>query len=169
MSEDNHLNIGKISAVFGVKGWLKVFSYTDPKENIFNYSPWKIKRNQQQEVVQIQQGKVHGKNLIVQLGGVDDRTQAEQYLGWDILIEKNQLEQPAEDEYYWVDLIGLAVMTEQGFDLGQVDHLIETGANDVLVTKQNDHERLIPLIFDQVIKDIDLDKGLIRVDWDPDF
>ncbi len=169
MSEDNHLNIGKISAVFGVKGWLKVFSYTDPKENIFNYSPWKIKRNQQQEVVQIQQGKVHGKNLIVQLDGVDDRTQAEQYLGWDILIEKNQLEQPAEDEYYWVDLIGLAVMTEQGFDLGQVDHLIETGANDVLVTKQNDHERLIPLIFDQVIKDIDLDKGLIRVDWDPDF
>lgn len=170
MSDDELISVGEIAGVFGIKGWVKVYSHTDPRENILKYSPWIIKKGNELKEVKLINGKQQGKSVVACLEGVTDRNVAESYLGWDILIKKSQLPKSGNGDYYWADLVGLRVDTEQGVCLGKVDHLIETGANDVLVVKNDaDEERLIPFLHEQVIKSIDLDGNLIIVDWDPDF
>lgn len=163
------INIGEISGVFGVNGWVKVYSLTEPRENILAYSPWTLKKGNEIREVRLVKGKPHGKTIVAFIEGVTDRDLAAAYIGWEILINKNQLPETEEGEYYWADLVGLTVETESGFNLGIVDYLIETGANDVLVVKDDKTERLIPFLQGQTIKKIDLiDKQMI-VDWDPDF
>ncbi len=170
MPDSEFITAGEISGVFGVKGWVKVFSFTDPRENIFDYSPWILKSKNATQVVKVVKGQRQGKGLVACLDGVTHRDEAAAFCGYEILIRKNQLPETAKDEFYWSDLIGLKVETDQGIKLGIVDHLIETGANDVLAIKDDENiERLIPFLQDQVIKKIDLNKSLIIVDWDPDF
>lgn len=169
MSDTELISVGEIAGVFGVKGWLKIFSLTDPRENILNYSPWTLRKNSEIKVVDVLDGKRQGKSVVAAIEGVSDRDIAAGYSGWEILIKKQQLPEPEEGEYYWADLVGLEVETDLGISLGKVDHLIETGANDVLIVKKEDQERLIPFIQQQVIKKIDLDGRLMIVDWDPDF
>jgi 16S rRNA processing protein RimM len=165
---DNTVGVGKISGVFGVKGWVKIFSDTSPKENILNYSPWLLKKAGEVTSVEVVDGKLHGSGVIALIKGVNDRTQAEALLGSEILIRREQLPPPSEGEYYWADLIGLEVVTTEGVILGVVDSLFETGANDVLIVK-GERERAVPFIKDQVIVRIDREAGRITVDWDPDF
>ncbi|MCK4842672.1 MAG: ribosome maturation factor RimM [Methylococcales bacterium] len=169
MSDSELLNVGEISGVFGIKGWVKVYSLTDPRENILSYSPWILKKGSETKEVKLLNGKQQGKSIVASIEGVSDRNIAESYTGWEILIKKDQLPEPEEGEYYWADLVGLSVETEQGVNLGQVDHLIETGANDVLVVKDDKQERLIPFLLEQVVKKIDLGSSQMIVDWDPDF
>jgi 16S rRNA processing protein RimM len=167
---DNELiSIGEISGVFGIKGWVKVFSLTDPRENVLKYSPWVLKKGSEVKEVKLLNGKRQGKSVVACLEGVSDRDAAASYSGWEILINKSQLPEAEEGEYYWADLVGLSVETESGLSLGKVDYLIETGANDVLVVKDAEQERLIPFIQGPTIKKIDLKDKLIIVDWDPDF
>ncbi len=168
MSEQQLISIGKISGLFGVKGWVKVFSYTDPKENILNYSPWILKKAERSKLVNIVEGKRHGKAVIVRLEGIKDRDLAAEICGWDIFIEHGQLPAPEAGEYYWTDLVGLQVETVDGVQLGAVDHLLRTGANDVLVVV-GDRERLVPFLQGRTIVNIDLAGGKMIVDWDPDF
>ena len=168
MSKQQHLNIGKISGVFGVKGWIKVFSFTDPRGNILNYSPWMLKKDSETRVIAVTDGKLQGKGVVAQLDGIDDRNQAAGLMGWDIFIMPEQLPKTAEGEYYWSDLIGLNVETTLGAQLGVVDSLLETGANDVLIVK-GERERVIPFLQKQTIMNIDTDAGKIIVDWDPGF
>ncbi|MFZ2169243.1 MAG: ribosome maturation factor RimM [Methylococcaceae bacterium] len=168
MSKQQHLNIGKISGVFGVKGWIKVFSFTDPRGNILHYSPWMLKKDSETRVVAVTDGKLQGKGVVAQLDGIDDRNQAAGLMGWDIFIMPEQLPKTAEGEYYWSDLIGLHVETTLGVQLGVVDSLLETGANDVLIVK-GERERVIPFLQKQTIMNIDTDVGKIIVDWDPEF
>lgn len=163
------INIGKISGVFGVKGWVKVYSLTDPRENILDYSPWIIKKGNEVKEIKLVNGKRQGKSIVVCIDGVSDRDAAETYNNWEIFVSKEQFPETEEGEYYWADLIDLQVETEQGMSLGKVDHLIETGANDVLIVKSEGEERLIPFIQGQVIKRIDLESHVMIVDWDPDF
>ena len=111
----------------------------------------------------------HGKGLVVGLRDYTDRDQARSLIGLEIAVPRAELPAPEEGEYYWADLVGLKVETTEGQILGTVDHLIETGANDVLVVHGEDRERLIPFVADQVIRRVDLAAGLIQVDWDPDF
>ncbi len=167
-SEEKLVPLGKISGVFGLQGWVKVFSDTVPREGVVDYREWILIRGSQQEVWQLEKGKRHGKGVIAKLKGVDDRNAAELLTGRTIAVRRNELPKLAKGEYYWSDLIGLRVNTDQGVDLGIVDHLFATGANDVVVVN-GDRERLIPWIRDQVIKKIDLDMQIIEVDWDPDF
>ena len=169
MSTNELINIGKIAGVFGIKGWVKVFSLTDPRENILSYSPWILKKGTEVKEVKLVDGKRQGKSIVAYIDGVSDRNIAETYNNWEIFINKDQLPDAEEGEYYWADLVGLQVETEQGFNLGLVDHLIETGANDVLVVKAENEERLIPFLQGSVIKKIDLEGKLLVVDWDPDF
>lgn len=154
------------SGVFGVKGWVKVFSETDPREGILRYSPWLVGPEARPQ--RVAEGKVHGKGVVARLDGCEDREQAALLVGREIAVRRDQLPPPRADEFYWIDLEGLAVMTEQGVDLGHVSHLFSTGANDVLVV-HGERERLLPFVWDEVIKDVDFEQGLIRVDWDPDF
>jgi 16S rRNA processing protein RimM len=168
LSAREDINVGKISGVFGIKGWVKVFSFTDPRENILNYSPWLLKKGSETRQLAVTDGSLHGKAVVAQLDGVNDRDQAAGLIGWDIFIIHEQLPAATEGEYYWSDLIGLKVETVEGVQLGEVGSLLETGANDVMIV-QGERERAIPFLQGQTIINIDLDAGMIIVDWDPEF
>jgi 16S rRNA processing protein RimM len=168
LSEQPQISVGKISGLFGVKGWVKVFSFTDPRENILSYSPWLLKKNDQTKTVNVVNGQLQGKTIVAQLAGIGDRDQAASLMGWDIYITQNQLPSAGKGEYYWSELIGLNVETIDGIQLGVVDSLLETGANDVIII-QGERERVIPFLQGQTIIKIDLDEGKMVVDWDPEF
>ena len=168
MSNQQQINVGKISGVFGIKGRVKVFSFTECRENILSYSPWLLKKDSETRLVAVIDGKIQGKAVVAQLDGVNDRDQAASFMGWDIYITPEQLPKVAKDEYYWSDLIGLAVETDLGVQLGVIESLLETGANDVVIVK-GERERVIPFLQGQTIIAIDLEAGKMVVDWDPDF
>jgi 16S rRNA processing protein RimM len=170
LSDTKLIHVGEISGVFGVKGWVKIFSLTEPRENILSYSPWILQKGTETKKVFLVEGRKQGKSVVASIKGVADRDVAETYSGWEILINQSQLPKSKGGEYYWADLVGLSVETELGVSLGKVDHLIETGANDVLVIlNEEKEERLVPFLQGQVVKDIDLDASTMIVDWDPDF
>lgn len=165
--DDDLIEVGHVLGVHGVKGQVKVFSLTSPRENIVNYSPWQIQHKGQNSTVAISGGK-QGKNVVANLRGVDDRDQALEWVGARIFIHKNQLPELQYGDYYWSQLCGLQVVSVTGDDFGIVDHMLETGANDVMVV-QGERERLIPFVMDEVVKQVDLDKQQITVDWDAEF
>ncbi|MEH6457217.1 MAG: ribosome maturation factor RimM [Cocleimonas sp.] len=172
---DDYILLGKISGVHGIKGWVKVFSYTSPRVKITEYSQWYVKSSKGQSWVsqKLTEGKVQGKNIIARLDGINYRDEAEALVGTEIAIHKDQLEVLAENEYFWRDLIGLSVETISGEKLGKIDWLFDTGSNDVIIVKDTESaeekEHLLPYLFDDVIKSIDLEKSLMVVDWDPEF
>lgn len=168
MSAEDDINVGNISGVFGVKGWLKVFSHTEARENILSYNPWILKKNNLVKSVKVIGGRVQGKLVVAQLDGITDREQAELLMGYQINITKQQLPKPAQGEYYWADLLGLDVENIEGIYLGKVDNLFETGANDVLVVL-GERERAVPFLKGQTVKLVDLENRKIIVDWDADF
>lgn len=160
--------IGRISGLYGVRGWLRIFSYTDPRENIIAYSPWLVNIDGQWQPMKVVAGRTQGKSVVVNLAGYDDRDAAVTLLGKDIAVLRKQLAAPAPGEYYWADLEGLRVVNTAGVEFGVVDHMFQTGANDVVVVK-GDRERLIPFVQGEVILKIDLQQGVMEVDWDPDY
>lgn len=162
------LTIGYVSGIYGVHGWVKVFSHTDPRENILNYSPWLLNVNGEWQLFEVLDGQTQqgGKSVVAKLSGISDRDLARSYMGCDIAISKHQLPE-IDDGYYWSELIGCAVVNENGMQIGFVDNLLETGAHDVLRVKREDSFELIPFVVDEFILEIDLDNKLIRVDWEP--
>lgn len=163
------IKLGKISGVFGVKGWVKVYSYTSPREGIAHYSPWILKGRGDDQVIDVLQGQPQGKTIIVRLDGVDDRNKAETLIGLEVYVQREQLDSLPSGEYYWSDLEGLKVYNLADEYLGIVDYLIETGANDVLIVKDDDNEEgLIPYIS-QVVQKVDVEAGTMLVDWEKDF
>lgn len=161
--------LGYISGVFGVKGWVKVFSWTQPSNNILNYRQWYLQdEHDHWQAKDLIKGQLHGKGLIAQLDGVNDRDAAALLVKTRIAIPRSELPTTDEDDYYWHDLVGLEVVNQTGESIGKVKELFETGANDVMVVKANKHEHLIPYVWEHVIKRVDLDKGIISVDWEVD-
>lgn len=159
--------LGRISGLFGVNGWVKVFSYTQPREAVLDYDQWYLLQDGAWRAAAVAEGKRHGKSVIARLAGVDDRDQAAKVVGLDIAIERDELPGAPDGTYYWADLEGMLVLHRDGRELGRVAYLMETGANDVLVT-EGERERLIPFIAEKVILDVDFDKGVISVDWEWD-
>lgn len=174
MSSD-FTTMGKITSVFGVKGWVKVISYTEPKENIASYKRWQLLRDGKQQSVDVTECRAHGNGLVAKLKDCDDRELAkQQYCGALIQVATSELPALGDDECYWHQLEGLKVVSTEAKLLGRVSYLFETGSNDVLVVKpcagsMDVTERLIPYLPEQVIKKVDLVNGEIVVDWDPDF
>jgi 16S rRNA processing protein RimM len=166
MSAHKQVALGYISAVHGIKGWVKVHSWTRPMEAILDYQPWLL--GEDKNPVKIIDGRKQGKGLVALLPGVEDREQAVTLVGQQILVRREQLPATAADEYYWSDLEGLEVHTTKGEVLGRVERLMETGANDVLVIL-GEREHLVPFVQGQYVKHVDLAGGLIEVDWDPEF
>ncbi len=160
--------MGRVSGLFGVSGWIKVFSHTEPREGILDYSPWYLKQQGVWQAHEIEAGHRQGRGVVAQLRGYDDRDQVAELIGCDIAVQREQLPELQENEYYWSDLQGLQVVNLEGVELGKVSHLFETGANDVVVVK-GDRERLIPYTWGQAIRRVDLAAGLMVVDWDADF
>jgi 16S rRNA processing protein RimM len=167
-TDDVPIIMGRIAGPYGVKGWLRVVSYTELPDRLIEYTPWYLKQGEAWVPTRVIGAKRHTRGLLVHLPGCEDRVRAAELSGMAIGIYRWQLPATAADEYYWDDLIGLSVMTLDGLPLGTVDHLIETGSNDVLVVR-GERERLIPFIQGSVIARVDLDGRVIRVDWDPDF
>jgi len=171
---DEYILLGKISGVHGIKGWVKVFSYTSPRVQIVNYTKWYIrKKDQDWKLFKLKEGKEQGKNIIAKLEGINYRDEAEAMRGMEIAIQQDQLAVLDENEYFWRDLIGLSVETINGEKLGKIDWLFDTGSNDVMVIKETKSaepkEYLLPFVFDDVIQSIDLEQSLMIVDWDPEF
>lgn len=158
--------LGRIAGVFGVRGWVKVYSETDPREGILGYSPWLI--GESDEPRRIVEGRVHGKGVVARIEGCEDRDQAALLLEQEIAVTRDRLPPPRPDEFYWIDLEGLQVVTLEGEALGTVSHLFSTGANDVLVV-EGERERMIPFSWSEAIRSVDFEHGLIQVDWDPRF
>lgn len=173
----NLVNVGRITTVFGVKGWVKIHSDTEPRENIFSYSPWWIKTKHGVKAVEVVDGRPHGNTLVAQIKGIDDRDAAREICQVDVSVERNQLVELDAGEFYWHQLVGLVVVTDFGGQkqrLGTVSRMMETGANDVLVIQGDENsidqkERLVPYVPEQFVKSIDLDQSEIIVDWDPEF
>ncbi len=161
--QDKPVLIGKISGCHGVRGWVKVYSYTRPRENITQYRRWLIDGVPHKVTV-----AKHGKSVIAKIEGIDDRDTAVKLVDKDIYLPRESLPAPEEGQYYWSDLIGMVVENTEGEAFGTVSKLLETGAHDVLVIKGEDRERLIPFVMNTYIKDVDLDAGRIRVDWHRD-
>ena len=168
MVEDAPIVMGRIGGPYGVRGWVHVVSFTTPVDNLLEYLPWYLLRNMDWQPADVVEARGHGKGLVARLAGCDHRDAAALLKGLSIGIRREQLPEAGDNEYYWHDLVGLRVQTTQGKVLGTVDHLIETGANDVLVVR-GERERLIPFIPGQVVLSIDLAAGEMRVDWDPEF
>ncbi|HEY3486969.1 MAG TPA: ribosome maturation factor RimM [Gammaproteobacteria bacterium] len=162
--------VGKIVGLFGVKGWIKILSYTDPREQIGNYRPWRLVVAGEQRSFQVEAVQPQGKSLIVKLAGIDDRTQAIELMNSDIVIDRSQFPVLEKNEFYWRDLHGLRVVNLNGVELGTVESLFATGANDVLVLrKDGSPEILIPYVMGRVVQSVDIEAGIIRVDWEADF
>lgn len=166
--------VGKLMSPFGVKGWLKLYSHTQPIENIAGYNPLWMKQGEHWQPIQLEHVQRHGKGLVAKIKGCDSRDQTPAYIGCDLAIKREQLPALEQGDYYWAQLEGLKVLTVDGEWLGKVDHLFETGSNDVMVVQPvagsiDQQERLIPWHWGEVVKSVDLERGEITVDWDKDF
>lgn len=196
---DRKIVLGSVNGVFGVKGWVKVFSETDPRENIVSYRRWWIRRDrlskrqagrspsdtQAWRQIKVLDGRRQGKTVIALIDGVETPEQAALLIGHEIAVDRSQMPSLAKDEFYWTDLIGHTVQTLEGIKLGTVERLFATGANDVVVvrkdpalypgddgqrtTKAVDNELLIPWVMGSVVTEVDAESRCITVDWDPDY
>jgi 16S rRNA processing protein RimM len=159
--------LGRVSGVFGLKGWLKVQSYTEPRDNIVGFGAWTLRMNGVDHSFEVEEGHSHAGSVVAKLNGVDDCDRARDWVGADIVVPREQLPATAAGELYWTDLEGLEVRTTSGIVLGKIDHLLATGSNDVLVLDSSP-QRLIPFVG-AVVKDVDLEGRVIVVDWSPDY
>jgi len=172
--DKNHIHLGEISGLHGVQGWVKVFSNAQPRENIFSYQPWQLYSGEKVLEIDVQNWRKQGKTLVAKIKGINSRDEARDLMGAVIAISESQLPPLDKGEFYWSQLVGMQVLSDHGgvsTQLGQVGELMETGANDVLVVRDQGKgtERLIPWVPDEFIKKVDLKTNLIEVNWDPEF
>ena len=171
------VELGKIVGVWGVKGWIKLHSYTRNRQDISDYRQWFLQpislfntTTRPAMCVKVLACRQQGAGIVAQLEGIGDRDAAAKLIGLGIFVNQTELPTLPEGEYYWQQLIGLLVVNEQG-SIGTVDSILETGANDVLVCKSQDPamaDVLIPYT-PQVIKKVNLEQGTVLVDWDPAY
>ncbi len=168
--------IGRLGSTHGIKGWLRVHSFTQVAQDIFSFvNHWQCRYQGKWQPVKVLEWRAHGNGFLCSVQGVDTREGAELLVGRDIGILPDFLPTLPEGEYYWRDLTGCRVRTLAGYDMGVVRSLMETGSNDVLVVRAHTDdamgvcERLVPFLPHQVIKRVDVRQQSIIVDWDPSF
>jgi 16S rRNA processing protein RimM len=163
VSPDESVVVGRFNGAWGVRGWVKVWSDTRPPEAIFAYQPWLV--GEHGNSLEIEQSQQSGPRLVVKLIGVDTPEQAEALGRQTIRVARAALPEPEPGEYYWHDLIGLAVVNLEGHRYGQVEKLLETGAHDVLEIRGEGASVLIPFVTGEFVREVNLDAGRITVDW----
>ena len=174
MTANNLIKVGELKKPYGIQGWLWLFSYMENREAIFDIKPWVIKTAMGEKTLTVKNWRTQGKGYVVQLNEVPDRNIAETMFGVTLWANKDNLSSLNEDEYYWADLIGLTVKSQQdNSQLGRVKELFETGAHAIIVVEPTDEsidneERLIPW-HKQTIVDVDLTQKIILVDWGVDY
>lgn len=162
------VTLGRVSGVFGVKGWLKVRSYTEPHSNVLTFRAWTLRLEGTDRAVDVEDGQDHAGAIVAKLRGVDDRDSARSVVGADIVVERERLPPLETGEFYWADLEGCEVRTTAGLALGCVESMLTTGAHDMLVLPGKP-ERLIPFVAGRIVKHVDLAERVIVVDWSPDY
>ena len=167
LTDSKPLVLGRISGLYGVRGWVKVHSYTEPRDAILKYGNWLLEQDGVWRETSVAEGRKQGKTVVARLDAVTDRDMATAFVGMTIGVARLDLPETASGEYYWTDLEGMQVIHQDGRILGKVAYLLATGANDVLVI-QGDQEVLVPFVKDEVIKGVDLATGIISVDWEWD-
>ena len=167
MKSGKKILVGKISNPHGIKGWVKVISFTDPIENILSYKKWTISDNETEKTYCLEDSRIQGnKKIVIKLEGVNNRDDADLLKNLQIEINRSDLPKLEENSYYWEDLVDFNVIDIKGMQVGKVDSLFRTGSNDVLVIINETKQRLlVPFVMEEVIKYVDLDKELISIDW----
>ncbi len=161
-----YIIVGKVGSTYGLRGWLKIRTYTDFGANILNYTTWYLALGSDEwKTFDLEEGRIHGNGIIAKLAGINSPEEGRLLTGVTIAVKRSQLPPLKQNEYYWSDLIGLSVINKQGKKLGEVIYLMETGSNDVLVVK-GDKEFAIPYLFGKVVLNVDLIKNEILVDWE---
>jgi 16S rRNA processing protein RimM len=167
-TDEGRIIVGRVKGTYGVQGWIRVQSFTRPEDNVLSFSQWSVRLNDGWRQMRVLAARRQGRSLVAHLHGCDDLDAAGNVLGAMIAVPRAELAPLQQGEYYWTDLVGMAVVTRTGAHLGTVERLLETGANDVLVVR-GERERLIPFIGRDVIEHVDLDRRCISVDWERDF
>jgi 16S rRNA processing protein RimM len=166
---DRLILVGRIVGLHGVAGEIKLESYTEPRTQIFRYQPWLLCSAAGDREISGCRGREQGKGIVASLPEIADRDQAAALIGCEIKVRRSTLPEPKPDEYYWTDLEGLEVVTLEGVLLGRISHLLATGANDVMVVRDAERERLLPFVLGDYVKAVDFDAARVTVDWDPEF
>ena len=169
MEDDKKIYLGKITGVHGIKGWLKIQSFSSPPENILNYPSWIITNKGEEDFYSIEQGRKQNNKIVVKLEKIDDRNTAESLINSKIQILRSDLPKLSNENYYWSDLVGLSVLNSEETVIGKIESLIETGANDVMVIITLKDERiLIPFVMHEIIKEVSIELNYVKVDWSID-
>lgn len=159
--------VGCLGTSYGVKGWIKITSFTTPDANVLDYNPWYFQTRGVYTPVAVLDKRVQGSYLIAKLAGCETPEVAKTWTGREISVPRSALPPCKDNEFYWTDLEGLDVLDEQGNSLGQVDRLMATGSNDVMLISGKKMLQ-IPFIMQEVVKNVDLTTGTITVDWQDD-
>lgn len=162
----DYIIVGKIGSTYGIHGWLKIQSFTGNIADVLDYEPWYIEDHSGWKLIKREAGKLHGKGVIAKLDGYNNPEKARLLTGKSIAVKRTQLPALKDNEFYWRDLEGLTVINQHNEELGVISYMIETGANDVLVIQKNNKEHAIPYLPDDVVISIDLEKRIMRVNWD---
>jgi len=166
MEDDKKIYLGKITGVHGIKGWLKIQSFSSPPENILNYPQWIINNQGKEDFYSIEQGRKQKNTIVVKLEKINDRNTAESLINSKIQILRSDFPKLSNENYYWSDLVGLSVLSSEDKVIGKVESLIETGANDVMVINTSKDERiLIPFVMHEVIQEVNVELKYIKIDW----
>lgn len=166
--------LARVGKAHGIKGWVKLNSFTSPPENIFEYREFIVRKGQGNAAVEMDECREQAGKLLAHFRGYDDPESVRELTGLDLMVESQSLPALEEGNYYWHELQGLTVRNLQDEVFGTVRQLLETGANDVLVVSPttasiDERERLIPYIAGQVIKGVDLETATLTVDWEADY
>lgn len=165
--DSEYIIVGRIGSSYGVRGWVKIQTFTEFKANVLDYNPWYINEpDQPEKPLFVEEGKTHGNGIIAKIKGFESPEAIRVYAGKTIYIKRSQLPELKTHEYYWSDLEGLTVINHDGAILGKIIYLIETGANDVIVVKGT-HDIAIPYLPGSVVLGIDMEKREMYVNWDP--
>lgn len=168
-----YVELGKIVGVWGVKGWVKLHSYTRNRADIAQYKTWYLAQPQKldsPEPIEVLSCREQGQGIVAQLHAVSDRDQAAAMIGRIIFVNQDELPSLQTGEFYWQQLIGLTVSNADQ-KIGELASILETGANDVLVVKQlgeGQPDVLIPYV-EQTVLDVNIEQGTMLVDWDPAY
>jgi 16S rRNA processing protein RimM len=171
MSESSsRVELGRINGAWGTAGWVRVFSLTEPPENIFEYQPWHT--DGAPGLLRVCQWRRQGPRLMAELAGIENRDAAEALRGTRLFTDRGALPEPEAGSFYWHDLLGLAVVNRAGRALGRVSGFIDAGVHDVLQVRPESGESapvLIPFVPDHYVLAVDLEAGRIEVDWEPEW
>ena len=162
------VELGHVVGVFGLKGWVRLRSYTDPASVILDYDPWLLASATGWQARTRLESRGHGNKIEVRFQGCEGPEDAAALVGRALAVPRDQLPEPQDGGYYWFDLVGMEVVNHRGECLGRVERLLATGANDVLVVR-GERERLLPWRMGEVIAEVDRGGRRLLVDWQLDY